>query len=478
MAVEPRLARPAATTVAALALAGCASTFAGPDLERVRQLTSAPAFPDVAGREVEATADAEARRLLARPLDADTAVKVALLNNRTLRASLRQVGIARGQLVQAGLLPNPQVALEKPVEPEIRYQLGVELDLTHALLAPMRARAAAAALEAERYRAAGAVIDLGLEVRAGFYQAQAAEQRLALAQQSLEALAAAREAAQAMAQAGNTPRLGLASHEAAYERARVLVATIELEVATSREQLHRLLGLHGADTSFRLAGPLPPLPEQPPAVQRAETTAIERSLALAETRSRLEALARRSGVSRAEGWIPDVSVSASAAELSAEAGHNQGRRYGGGVLVGVPLFDRNQGATAALAAEFDALLERYHAAAVNVRSLARESEARLTSVSARARHYQAVIRPAQQRLTRETLLQFNAMQVGIFQLLLARREELDVELAYVDTLREYWTTRAQMQAVLQGGAGAAGAAAGSRSAGLTTSNPGAPEGGH
>jgi outer membrane protein, heavy metal efflux system len=130
-------------------------------------------------------------------------------------------------------------------------------------------------------------------------------------------------------------------------------------------------------------------------------------------------------------------------------GHG-GRRFGGGVTVSIPLFDRKQGNTAALGAEFDGLLERYHGSAVDVRSFAREQESRLSSAHARARQYENVILPAQKRLTRETLLQFNAMQAGIFQLLLARREELDVELGYVETLREYWTANARVQALLKG----------------------------
>jgi outer membrane protein TolC len=460
----------------ALISTGCASSFAGPDLDAVRRLTRAPVMADVAS-EVSTGVDPEVRRLLARPLDADTAVRVALLNNRMLRASLRQMGVARGRLVQAGLLPNPHVELEKPVEPEVRYEVGVELNVTQALLAPMRHRAAAADLEAERYRTATAVIDLGLEVRSAFFDAQANEQRLTLARQSLDALAAARDAARALAAAGNTPKLSLAGQEAAYERTRVLVAAVELDVATARERLQRLMGLHGQDTAWKIAGRLQAVPEPSGANAKLETRALEESLALAEARSRLEAVARRSGLSRAEGWLPDIEVAGRAAEMTGgEDGHG-GRRFGAGVTVSIPLFNRNQGTTAALTAEFDSLLERYHGAAVNVRSVARETESRLVSAQARARQYETVILPAQRRLTRETLLQFNAMQVGIFQLLLARREELDVELAYVEALRDYWTAAARLEALLQGGTGGISATAASATT-SAVSSPNASEGGH
>jgi outer membrane protein TolC len=50
----------------------------------------------------------------------------------------------------------------------------------------------------------------------------------------------------------------------------------------------------------------------------------------------------------------------------------------------------------------------------------------------------------------QTLLQYNAMQIGIFQLLQARREQLDAELAEVETRREYWTARAAFEVLLAG----------------------------
>jgi len=40
--------------------------------------------------------------------------------------------------------------------------------------------------------------------------------------------------------------------------------------------------------------------------------------------------------------------------------------------------------------------------------------------------------------------------VGVFQLLIARRDELDVQIANIETLREFWTAAAGLEAVLAG----------------------------
>jgi outer membrane protein TolC len=85
-----------------------------------------------------------------------------------------------------------------------------------------------------------------------------------------------------------------------------------------------------------------------------------------------------------------------------------------------------------------------------VRSAAREVRNRVVSAHARAKQYQDVIAPAQANVTEQTLLQYNAMQIGVFQLLEARREELSAQMARVDTLREYWSARAALGALLAG----------------------------
>ena len=193
----------------------------------------------VADVEVDPVASEEAHRMLGEPLTADAAVRVALLNNRELRATLRELGVARGRLMQAGVLPNPTVEVELQPERNSRFELRVEYDLTSAILAPRRARAAAPELTAARFHAAGAVVALGYHVRVAFYRVQASEQQLALAQRMLDTHAAGRDAARAMYAAGNVPELNVASMEVAYERARITVAELELAVATAREALHR-----------------------------------------------------------------------------------------------------------------------------------------------------------------------------------------------------------------------------------------------
>ncbi|WP_437335806.1 TolC family protein [Sorangium sp. So ce394] len=468
MRTEPRRSRPLAARLApraaviallAAAAAGCGAPSATADIARIRALSGAELPPSATSDAVDPEPAGDARspgQAPRRPLTADAAVRLALLNNRELRAALKEVGVARGQLEQAGALPNPEIEVEVMPRQEglehTHVELAVEIDLTSALLSPLRARAARSEHEAARFRAAGAVIELGYQVRAAFYAAQAAEQRLGIANRALDAFAAARDAARALFAAGNVPELDVATQEAGYEEARVTAAQIELELLTQRERLHRLLGLSGAATAWTIAGPLPPAPEVVATPARAETQAVRASLELAELRSRLDAAAGRAGALRAEGWVPDMSISVRGERELPERGEVDEHPWvlGAGLRVALPIFNRRGGAEAAQTAEFDSLLERYHGRAVDVRSAVRDARNRLASAHARARHYERVVLPARKRVLEQTLLQYNAMQVGVFQLLSAHREQLDAELAAVEALREHWTAKAAFDALLSG----------------------------
>lgn len=438
--------------VAALGLGGCAPTLRD-DVGRVQELSRMQLALDDFDREVDPVSSQAVRNSLAAPLDADTAVRVALLNNRSLRAELREMGVARGRLVQAGLVPNPRIEAEILPERNTALELRVEYDLHGLLLAPLRSRAAEAGIEAARYRSAAAVVSLGFDVRAAFYALQAAEERLAVAQRSLDAFAAGRDFAQALVEAGNLPALDASTQEAAYQQARITVAELELDVLDRREALHRLLGLHGGETRWTTRGTLAGPPDTLTLPERAETRALTANLEAAALRSQMEGAARRAGVARVMGAIPELSVDVHAltGDPSQGGGVGSNWNFGAGVALSLPLFDRQQGRAREFEAEFDALMERYVGLGIDLRSEVREARNRLASTHARVRQYDRVILPARQRILEQTVQQYNAMQAGVLQLLEARRAQLDAELAAIEMRRMYWTAAAAFEAMLAGG---------------------------
>jgi len=436
----------------ALCASACASSSIGSDISRVRTLSKAASLPHVDRAEVELISDKDVHGLLGAPLTEATAVRIALLNNRDLRAELRELGVSRGRLMQAGLLANPTFELELLPERESDYELRVEYDVSSLILAPLSARAAGAELEAHRFQVAGSVVELGYQVRSAFYALAAAEQRLSYAQRTLDALTAGRDAALALLAAGNVPVLEASRQIVAYESARIEVAKIELAVADRREQVQRLLGLYGTDTEWRIAHGFADIPAELSLPAQLETKALAASLELKAIERRLDAAGHRTGVARATALIPDVAVDFHALHANADAHDRDEKswRYGGGVSVGVPVFNRQQGRQRIAEAEFDVLLERQQALAIELRSHAREVQNHVRSAHARVRAYETTLVPAQHSVMEQTLLMYNAMQLGVFELLAARRGELEIELAYVDAKAAYWEATAQLDALLAG----------------------------
>jgi outer membrane protein, heavy metal efflux system len=431
-----------------LALVRCVGTGIGGDLRNVESATHTQ-IATVEG-DVDLETPREVRAVLERPLDADGAVRLALLSNRTLRATLREMGVPRGRLAQAALIPNPTVELEFLPERDTKLEVRVEYDVTGLVLAPIRANAAAPDLEAARYRAAGAVVETGMRARAAFFHALAAKKKLDVANRSLDALAVARDAARALFQAGSYKELDLATEEAEYEEARAEVAELELAAEDAREALVRTLGLHGAEGQLTLAGDFPALPEAVGDSADLENRAVRASFDLKARKSEIEGFARSAGYARAEGWIPDVAADVHFLEGSPASGPSD-LIVSGGVRASVPIFDRKQGTAASLDAEARASLERYVGAAVDVRSRARTTYARIVTAHARAKQYQKVVVPARQRVTAQALLQYNAMQLGLFELLAAKRNELAAELSAVDATANFWAARASFDALVAGG---------------------------
>jgi len=86
--------------------------------------------------------------------------------------------------------------------------------------------------------------------------------------------------------------------------------------------------------------------------------------------------------------------------------------------------------------------------------------------------------PLRRQITEQTQLEFNAMQIGGFQLLQAKREEIETGAAYIEALREYWIARAMLEQTISGrspDAGSTGMTSPTTHSGSTT---GAAQGGH
>lgn len=248
----------------------------------------------------------------------------------------------------------------------------------------------------------------------------------------------------------------------------------EADVRARREELNALMGLWGsAAASWTVRERLPAPAGGDPDVQDLEARAIDHSIDLAIHRRRFTAAAKAANLRRAAGWLPELSVGVSAER---EAGEAQWA-VGPALAIELPLFYQGRGETGAALAEARREQRAFADAAIRIRSAARSAAARLSAAQQSATYYRDILLPLRQRIVDETQLQFNAMSVGAFQLLQAKRDQIEAARTYVELLRSYWTARAEVDQ-LSIGRVPAGASRGENDSGVAPDAPEAGAGAH
>lgn len=432
-----------------VSLTGCASVnlSAGfPDVSTAVEERSAAKIVWNRGTELDQEATEKLRVLLQRKLTADGGVQIALLNNRDLQAMYTELGVAQADLVQAGLFRNPilDAAVLFPlsgVRPDL--QLTMVISFLDALYVPLRKRVAAAQFEAAKFQVTGVVLDFAVQVRTAFYEHQANEQLLELRQSIVQALTASYEVSRRLHEAGNITDLTLARDRASMEASKLALRSAEVAVRQSRERLNSLMGTWGEDTKWDIDGRLSEIPSEPPRMTGIEHAALIRSLDLSHARQRILVAGQQLGYDRATALIP-------ALDLGVGAERQEGWKVGPVLSVPIPLFDQGQARIGRALAELRRAQHEYYALGVRIRAVARAAQDRLQGAQDRALYYRDILLPLQERIVNEAQLQYNAMQIGIFQLLRDREQQIETGVAYVEALREYWLARSDLEQLSSG----------------------------
>ena len=145
----------------ALATSACVGKDAG--YADVRSITADRIGKDVRWRKHESAgkSDELTRSLLSRPLTADSAVQLGLLNSARVQAAFSELGLARAELVRALAIPNPtaEVAVRFRGGERPDIEISVFEDLMGLVLLPTRQGAARASLDAAKVETAGRILD-------------------------------------------------------------------------------------------------------------------------------------------------------------------------------------------------------------------------------------------------------------------------------------------------------------------------------
>jgi cobalt-zinc-cadmium efflux system outer membrane protein len=430
---------------------GCASGPARPGFDDVQVTAHERLGARVEWRQSsddDRAAEHAVRDLLSHELTADAAVQIALLNNRRLQATYEDLGVTQAAVVQAGLLSNPvfSAAVSFPEgggQSELAF--GVAQSFLDVFLIPLRRRVAEAEFESARHDVAAAVIDLAAEARDAFIRHQADEELLALRRQVEETSALALEVMTGLHEAGNVRDVDLARQRVEREEAFLAADVAGLSATHSRERLNAIMGLWGSDTSWTISTRLPDATADHDWPDDVERVAIERSAALAAARARVIAAGERAG-------LADSTALLAAIDLGAHAEREDGHwEIGPEASLPIPLFDQGQARRAAARAELRRAMQRHAATAIEVRAAARAASDAVVRSARVASHHRVVVLPLRASIVEELQLEFNAMLIGVFDLIRARQETIEAAARSVEATRDYWLARSRLECILAGG---------------------------
>lgn len=450
-ALSPRASKCVLAFSGLFVLAGCTTTNPRASLPVVQEQVGEragvqPSWPLTEQERREA--DTAVRDLLARDLTIDGAVRVALLNNRALRATFEELGLSQAELAASSRLPNPSLSAS------VRWphahgggpntEFGLTAALLDSFLLPLRKRLARDQLAQVQRRVAYEVLTLVAEVKAAAYTV--------LAQQELQArlvvIARVNEAAADLARrqydAGNINQLELAQLQAAAQQTQLDLLRTDADIRAARERLSRLLGLAGAQTNWKLAGNLPALPADDALPDDLEARALASRLDLAAARGRVSLAATALGLKRRTRLLPGtVNVG-----VDTERDPGGERVTGPSLELQLPIFDQGQPEIARLAAALRQAQASADALATDIGSEVRVARDALSAARKAAEFYQQTILPQRRLVLRETLLHYNAMQKSVYELLLAKEQQQSAERLSIEALRDYWLARTELERAL------------------------------
>lgn len=414
-------------------------------------------FPDVARAIDERTAqrvhwrlgtpedervDAFVEDLLSRPLTPESAVQVALLRSRDLQAVYEDLGVAQADLVHAGLLTNPDLAgffrIPDSGPRGVNWNVGLDfwLDI---FLVPLKKRIAGAKLESSVLRVTDAVLDKATQVRRAYFQHLADRRALGQAQALAEFAGVAAELSRRQLAQGHVRDLDLANEQAAAEDAGLALDQAEAAARISRETLRRLLDLSDSELAWTIDESGASIPAVDPDAEALVATSLDKRVDLALLVREIET--QRLGLELDKKWFLAKGSVGAETERSSDGVQGTGPHFN----VELPIFHQHQ----ALYARREALIrqaeQRLAAGRNTARAEVRIAAERMALARRTAERFERSIVPIRRRIVGLTQAEYNAMFVGVLDLLKAKEDETRTAVAHVRAVQDYWTARADLE---------------------------------
>ena len=383
--------------------------------------------------------------LLSKELSANDAAEVALLNNKRIQAVYEELGIARSELLQAGLLKNPLLEV-RPRFPSsgsggVNLELGLSQNIFDSFFIPLKNRVASSHLEVIKATIENEILIAVNESKKAYYELESSKQLLEVKEKIQKAFEASYITTKSIYDAGNTTVLALKNDEALFNEAKLEKINAKSDLEEKKEKLNSLLGID-ATTVIKIPVHLP-FPRKDAAQEKELEDKIEdQNIEVKAARLQIEAL-------KAELKLTTASLF-SDGELGASSERDTGGSWATGfnLLLPLPIFDQGQGRSENSSAKLHQAEDLYKALLLEKKSALRANFKKMNFAFERAALYQQSLLPLRKTITEESQKNYNAMLIGVFDLLISKKNEIQTATGYIDSLKEYWIARSEVEKLI------------------------------
>src|SRR4030067_532537 len=417
-------------------LTGCAGIQTTQEWEKVKTFSAERTGASVQWEKTEDDAKfikEEVNKLLSDGLTEDDAVKIALINNRALQATFEEIGVAKADLVQAGLFTNPNLSAL------FRFPFGgggsdIEaaglIKISDFWQIPLRKKVAAARLETAILEVSDEILNTVADVKRAHNEYIALFMMLREAEEMKSQMEGLKNHLVYRQEFGLTKKIDIYMADAEVLEFEEELSRIKKELQVSRVRLNRILGLFPEQSDYEVIGELHEEFKQLPGLETMITHAfslrpdIQMLKVKVEDSIRVVALERKRIFANVEAGI-------------AYEKDTEGTNFlGPDIEIQLPLFDQNQAQIAKAEYKLRQAEKELQAKMCFVREEVSTILEKISLVRSRVNLIRDKLMTIRQAAVEYAEKYFDAMQLNMLYLLEARRGLLGAQRRLLEAQRD------------------------------------------
>lgn len=383
--------------------------------------------------------------LLNEPLTVENAVQLALLNNPELKGYFHSIGVSQSELLEACLISNPifEATTRYPNESS-RYwntELNLAVFLLDFFLRPLKMRVGRLEVQEAELAYAQQALSLIYQIQEAYYNVSALESSVKLYSEVVHHKELMVEVAEKQFKAGNINELAVAEHKAVLERAKIDHLHMISSKQESIEYLVQLMGLPCFKVEIATDNAI--------SITQLNKNKVEH-LALSNRIDLMKQEVKICKLTKTKPLFSPWVYTQLYGGVSSEIEPDGLTVTGPAIAMEIPIFNYGQADREKLGFEIQRDYCHYTHLVQNALFEVRQALIHLEYTLDQMEESETHLIPSLDVAKEQTLLLYNVMNAGVYELLESNVELLEAKIQLIDQKRDYLIARAQLDYAVGG----------------------------